>query len=108
MRQDVSKKCEICGNHFAMSDLYPVTLIRNTVQKPMRQRYPNVSDEGFLCFPDLRKVNGIYVEELLKRERGALSELEKEVVDSIKEQELLSENVIAQFEDTLTFGQKAA
>jgi uncharacterized membrane protein len=48
------------------------------------------------------------VEDALKDEVGELSKLEQEVVDSLREQENLTENINRAFERSITFGQHVA
>lgn len=106
MRNSLKKQCQVCGNEFDIKDLYPVALIRSTVFNVAKEVYPNLCKEGFVCFPDLRKISAIHFENILKQEKGALSSLEEEVLKSLKEHEILSENINEEFEETRTFGEK--
>lgn len=49
-----------------------------------------------------------YVENALKDEVGELTKLEQEVIDSLREQETLTENINLAFEKSVTFGQRVA
>ncbi|MEC7838811.1 MAG: DUF1003 domain-containing protein [Chlamydiota bacterium] len=108
MKKKTSKQCEVCRKEFGNRDLYPLTLIRSNVFALAEQKYPGISRQGFVCFPDLHKISAIHFEEILKREKGALSELEIEVVQSLKQQDLLSGNVNKEFEEKLTLGDRLA
>ena len=57
---------------------------------------------------DLNRFRGAYVQAALKEERGELSELEKEVVQSIREHEILARDINSQFDRDLTFGERIA
>jgi len=102
------KCCQICGKEFLSKDLYPNSLIRSAVMKTGKKVYPQMTEDGFICFDDLRRLGAMHFEEVLKKERGSLSELEKEVLESIKDHELLAEDVNKEFEKKLTFGEKLA
>lgn len=108
MRKKNKKKCHVCGEEIDINDLYPLALIRNNVYLLAEKKYPSLTREGFVCFPDLRKISALHFEEILKQEKGALSELEQEVVQNLKKHELLSENINLEFEQTLTFGERLA
>lgn len=108
MNRQLKKQCQVCGNIFDIKDLYPVALIRNNVFNLAQKKYPALSFEGFICFPDLQKVSAMHFEEILKQERGALTKLEKEVLQSLEEHEIFSENINEEFEEALTFGERLA
>ncbi|MCB1080753.1 MAG: DUF1003 domain-containing protein, partial [Chlamydiia bacterium] len=68
----------------------------------------HINRNGFVCYPDLRELRTHYVEKLLLQDKGALSSLDKEVLESMQSQEVLSENVNKKFDRDLTFGEKLA
>lgn len=102
------KECAICHKVFAPTDVYPLSLVRHTVLTIAKTKYPQLEEESFVCYPDLRKMHALYFEEVMKQERGALSQLEKDVLQNISEHEILSENINEQFEETLTVGDRIA
>jgi uncharacterized membrane protein len=55
---------------------------------------------------DLGPFRRDYVKEVLEEEIGELSALDQEVIDSLQEREILSENIGKEFEEELTFGQR--
>jgi hypothetical protein len=89
----IRRKCEICHKDFVSVDVMPAAMIRPAVTELIQEEYPAWSPDRFICFADLNHYRTLYVERVLGRERGELSELETEVVRSLKEQELISENV---------------
>lgn len=91
-----------------MRELYPNSMIRSNIFEVAQKKFPALTADGFICFEDLRKISALHYEQVLKRERGALSELEKEVIESIGQHELLSENINEEFEEKLTFGTRLA
>ncbi len=103
----VQRKCEICQREFAAADLMPAAMIRPAVTELIQGEHPTWSPDAFICFADLNRYRTLYVEDVLGRERGELSELETEVVRSLKEQELLSENVNEQYEGDLPLSAQA-
>jgi uncharacterized membrane protein len=57
------------------------------------------------CFPDLGAFRRDYVKHTLECEIGELTTLDHEVIESLREHEVLSENIEKQFERKLTFGE---
>lgn len=102
------KKCEICHQDFQYSKLFPIKLIRNSIQETLNEKHPYINKEGFICYPDLREIRAGHIEKLLMRDKGVLSQIEKEVIESLAGQDILSENVNKKFERKLSFGEKMA
>ena len=61
-----------------------------------------------LCPECLHLFRSDYVEDALEDERGQLSRLDLEVIQSLKEQETVSENLNLAFDKDLTLGQRVA
>jgi len=100
--------CQICKKQKRLSQVMPAELVRESVVKTIKKKYPDWSPSGFICFPDLNHFRTEYVRESLETEKGELTSIEKEVVDSLEEQELLSKNINAEFDHRLTAGEKWA
>ena len=100
--------CQICGGKKRLSEVRPAELIREPLVEVIRKTYPNWSSDGFICLSDLNRFRAEYIEDILAKDKGELSVLEEQVVDSLKEQELLSENINLEFDRKLTFGERLA
>src|SRR5881275_1726514 len=72
----------------------------------MRKRYPKWDGRGFVCFDDIGDCRRDYVKEVLQEELGELTALDQEVVESLREHEIISSNISKQFETKLTFGER--
>jgi hypothetical protein len=91
-----------------MSDLLPAEAVRESIAALIKAQHPDWSNDGFICLSDLNRFRNQYVEQEVKAEKGELSALEMEVVQSIKEQELLSRDVDLEYEETLKLGERWA
>jgi uncharacterized membrane protein len=100
--------CQICGKQKKLSEVVPAELVREPVIKIIRKTYPDWSSRGFICISDLNHFRAKYVEDIIKRDKGEISALEKQVVRSLEEQGLLSENVNIVFDRRLTLGERLA
>ena len=101
-----SRSCQVCGKDAAQADLIAASSVRPVVVNVIRKGYPEWSAEGFICVDDLNRFRYDYVRSLIETERGELSDLEKEVVESLASHEILSMYVDQEYDSTLTFGQR--
>jgi hypothetical protein len=82
----------------------PGDLIRPSLLDFIQKKVPDFDPHGFICFNDLGVFRRDYVKEVLQEEVGELSALDQEVIDSLQEHEILSENIGKEFEQELTLG----
>lgn len=101
-----SRSCQVCGKDASKADLIAASSVRPVVVDLIRKDYPGWSDDGFICVDDLNRFRYDYVRSLIETERGELSDLEKEVIDSLASHEILSMHVDQEYDSTLTFGQR--
>jgi uncharacterized membrane protein len=98
-------ECAVCKKAFGQTDVVSALLVREPVYELIRRDYPNCSYESYICRSDLSGYRTKYVHSLLESEKGELSELEKQVLDSLQKHELISSNVDNEFERDWTFGE---
>jgi uncharacterized membrane protein len=108
MSEEGTFPCQICRKECYHTELFPAEQIRPIFNDFIRLRHPEWTKEGYLCFEDLRKLRREHVAHLVEKDRGELSELDQSVFESLKEHELLSQNINSKFERTLSFGEKIA
>ncbi len=102
------KACAICGKSFAARNVVSGEIVRKEMAAEILKSVPDWSSDKFICRPDLARIRGSYLHTLLESERGELSSLEQEVVRSMREHELLSSNIDAEFEQNWSFGERLA
>ena len=100
--------CPVCGKNKPVSQLVPGELVRPAIVDLIGRDHPNWSRSDVICTEDLNLYRTAFIESLLETEKGELSSLDQEVVDSLKRQELVSGDVNAAFEKELTFGERLA
>jgi len=100
--------CEVCGKTFPVRDLVPGGAVRDAISKEIRKEFPGWSAEKFICRPDLNRFRSSYVHSLLESEKGELTSLEHEVLQSIQEHELLAKDTESEFEEKWTLGERLA
>lgn len=103
-----SYTCVVCGRTFSRGEVIPNEAVREEVAREIARDYPNWTAEGFICKSDLTKYQVRYFHSLIESEKGEITALEKEVLRSIQEHEVLAKNIQAEFEQNRSFGQKLA
>jgi len=111
MKKDEKEKtvtCGFCGKEKKPGEVIPVSMIQGTLLEFARQKHPDWSPEGFICLSDLNHLRVEYVRGIMETERGRLTELEEEVLEKLKEQDLVTRNIDEEYQERLTFGQRMA
>ena len=100
--------CAICGKPFPRGSLTPGALVRQPVADEIRRDHPDWSDDKFICRNDLALYRTRHVQSLLQSERGEVTALEQEVLDSLRTHQVISANAETEFEQKWTFGERLA
>ena len=108
MPQHADQKCFHCQRMRPYDLLIPSEMLRPALQETIKKHDPNWTPGQMLCVDCLDLFREEYVEDALKEEVGEITQLEQEVIESVKEQETLAENLNLEFEKSVTFGQRIA
>jgi uncharacterized membrane protein len=100
--------CQVCQNRKKLSEVLPGAVVRGPLVERIRKDHPDWSSDGFICISDLNRFRAEYVQDVIETDKGELSALEAQVVESLREQELLSRNVNVEFDRQLTLGERLA
>lgn len=101
--------CGVCGRRLPADELIPASFVREPVAAMIRAEHPDWDKGGGLvCRADVNRYRSRYVEQMLRAERGELTDLEREVVAKIEKAELVARNVDAEFETGLRLGERVA
>jgi uncharacterized membrane protein len=108
IKKDDKKLCAVCGKAFASGELIPSAAVRDVISSEIAREHPGWAPGSYICKADLANYRAKYVHSLLESEKGEITSLEEEVLSSIRDHELLSKNVDAEFEQKWTFGERLA
>jgi uncharacterized membrane protein len=98
--------CQICGRKASDLELLPAVLVRPVIADLIVKVDPKWSADGYICADDLNRFRYDYIRSLLEMEKGELSDLDKEVIESLQKHEILSSNTDQDYDSILTFGEK--
>ena len=105
-KKSAKHRCQICDRPDGKVELVAAGLVRSVVADLIKKSFASWNSDGFICLADLNRYRNEYVRSLIKQEKGELSELEKEVLESITRHEILSTQVDEIYDSSLTFGQR--
>ena len=79
-------------------------MIISSIGDLIRVKHPDWNESSTACFSCIDAFSAQQIQNLLKDEQGRLSELEKEVVASIKDEDVISENPNQEYEGQTSIG----
>jgi uncharacterized membrane protein len=92
--------CQVCKKSKSPNSGMIAELIRPSLLEFIKKKVPDLDSKAFICFEDLGEFRKDYVKEVLE------DELDQEVIESLERHEILSSDIIKQFERKLTFGER--
>jgi hypothetical protein len=84
---------QICGRGFLPHNGAIGENVRPSLAEFIKSQRPNWNPQEFICFGDLGTFRRDYVKNALESEIGELTALDQEVVESLREHEILTENI---------------
>ncbi|OAL81510.1 hypothetical protein AY606_01885 [Acinetobacter sp. SFB] len=101
-------KCMVCGKHYPLKNLIPMGTVRKVITEAISHDFPEWSPHSYICQADLTKYRIQYVHSLLKSEKGEVTDLEYEVINSMQQHELITKNVETKLDQNWTLGERLA
>jgi uncharacterized membrane protein len=98
--------CAISGKETARRDLIPLDAVRPSLVDRIRLDHPQLAVDALIGVAELARYRTLYVEELLKAEHGELTELDRQVAESMATHDTLAEDTDEEFEDRRTLGER--
>lgn len=82
--------------------------IRTGVFNLLQKDFPDFSMDDFISIDELNQYRRLYLTSLITQEKGEIAVIDNDVLEAIKNNSILSENIQDEIEADLTFGQKIA
>ncbi|MGE0115456.1 MAG: DUF1003 domain-containing protein [Steroidobacteraceae bacterium] len=102
-----SPTCQVCQSQ-QRSNLRRAIIVRPAVAQLIQRETGHWDENAWICVTDLQRFQQQYVQSLLEDEKGELSALDREVLQGLKEHEILSRNPEVEIDAQLTLGQRLA
>jgi uncharacterized membrane protein len=98
--------CAVSGQETPRRQLIALETLHRSLEERIRADHPELSADALISRAEIARYRALYVEELLKAEKGELSQLDRQVASSLATYETLAENTAAAFEDKRTLGER--
>jgi hypothetical protein len=103
-RHQATHSCGICKTSFPAHNMLPANLVRENIGALISARVPGWDATGFICRRCLNSFRVEFVRSQMEKERGELSALEEEVMTSLREGQIVADDVNREFERGLLPG----
>jgi uncharacterized membrane protein len=101
-------ECCVCHRRLPPEELRPLAHVGRGVAAALHADIGALPADGFVCRDDLARYRRAEVERLLEAERGELSALDREVLESLAAGATVAEDVAAAYAGRRTLGERAA
>ncbi len=98
--------CHICNQTKPITDMTPAEYVRESIVDRIKLEDPDWDGRGYICYTDLNRFRAHYIQQVMVSEKGELTALDKQVMESLREHELLSANLNREFDSKLTYGER--
>ncbi len=93
---------------FFLKNLTPMGTVRKVITEEIAKDIPGWTPQDYICQADLTQYRIQYVHSLLSLEKGEVTDLEFEVIESMHQHELITKNVERTLEQKWTLGERFA
>jgi uncharacterized membrane protein len=100
--------CYISKKKFPLTELYKGRFLRKEIYDLIKADFPEFNEHEQISIESLNEYRKKYMATLLKQENAEISEMEKQVIESIAKNELLSKDLEEELSKDLTPGQRVA
>ncbi|WP_339675010.1 DUF1003 domain-containing protein [Cyclobacterium marinum] len=82
--------------------------IRDGIFEFIKSQYPDFSRESNISIGELNKYRRLYLTKLIEQEKGDLAAIDKDIMDAVRNNSILSENLQDGIDTAVTLGQRMA
>jgi uncharacterized membrane protein len=98
--------CALTGKEFSRGNIVNLGTVMPSLVERIRKDYPELKEDAFVSRKELDRYRTLYVTELLHEESGDVSEIEKQVAESLATHDTLAENIEEEFSSDRTIGER--
>lgn len=102
------KICHISNQEIQKGEDVKGQDIREGIFNLIKTEFPDFDKDDFISIDELNKYRRLYLTSLIIQEKGEIAVIDSDVMEAIKNNSILSENIQDEIEAELTFGQRLA
>ena len=100
--------CALTGRIVSDRSGVRLDMIRPTLAEHIRAMHPDIPPDAYISRAALAKERAAYVAATLQAERGDLSQLDHDVIRSLADDDIITQNIEREIDSDRTFGERAA
>jgi len=108
VKKKTTFQCPICKLDKPLREGRPEQFVSGPVGELIRHDHPDWGPGHVICLPCLRDFRHQYLTKAIEKQLGEVSEVEQEVLNSLREHEVLVRNTDLQYEEAKSLGQRMA
>src|SRR5437764_28081 len=101
-------QCHLTKADVPLSESYKGSELRQPLLQMIQKDYPDFTPDKYVSTNRLNEYRRRYITQLIAQENGEVNQLEQEVINSIQNNKILSENIEEDLLEKTTFGQSVA
>ena len=98
--------CIATGREFPLHDLFPVSLLKPILADKLRAQIGDYPPDAMISRGEMDRLRTAHIADLLKEERGELSGLETDVLESLSRHQILADNIESELDVRRTLGER--
>ncbi len=101
-----TRRCPVCREERRAGQLFSGTSIRPAIRALVEREHPDWSAEQLICEVDIHHYRLLHVQNVVMAERDEVSELDRDVLDRMRAQDLIANDVDRQLNSESTLGER--
>ena len=98
--------CALTKQMVSRRNAIPLESVRPSLVDRIQRDHPDLRHDSWISRDEVGRYRTLYVEEILRAERGELSELDRQVAESLTSHETIAEDVDEEYEEERTFAER--
>jgi uncharacterized membrane protein len=98
--------CALTGRMVSRRKSLPFYALRPSLAARIKKDFPDIQPDALISAKEVGRYRSLLVEEMIIHERGELSELDRQVAESLADHETIVENTEEDFDEARTLGER--
>lgn len=99
---------QLSKKEISIQEAIRIDSVRPSIMDLIKIQAPDFDINGFISINELNKLIEMHIKNLLELDKGELTKLDNEVLESLVKHDLLSKNIDEELDDEITFGERLA
>ena len=101
-------KSDLSGKTFPVTQKISGNAVRQCIADEIKKEHPDFNVHNLLSLEEVNHYRNLYIQNSLAKELGTLTDLEKQVVQTLQNDQLITDKLSEDKSDKLTYGQRLA